>query len=257
MPEFETVAVTVDGVTIRGERAGHGPPVLLLHGIPETRRMWRHVSPVLARTHTVVATDLRGYGESDTAVGASPDHSMRTLAAEQVAVMRELGYERFAVVGHDRGARCAYRMALDFPEVVTALAVMDVVPTAEAFARADREFALGYWVWSLLAAPAPVPETLIGGAPGTLVDHMLDEWSDAPEVFDEQISRALHRDLPRPGPRPCRLRAVPRRRQPRRGARRGRPRQEPDPLPRPGPLERHRCRGRLVRTPHGLAGVGP
>lgn len=186
MPEFETIAVTVDGVTIRGERAGHGPPVLLLHGIPETRRMWRHVSPVLARTHTFVATDLRGYGESDTAAGTSPDHSMRSLAAEQVAVMRELGYERFAVVGHDRGARCAYRMALDFPEVVTALTVMDVVPTAEAFARADREFALGFWVWSMLAAPAPVPETLIGGAPGTLVDHMLDEWSDAPEVFDEQ-----------------------------------------------------------------------
>jgi haloacetate dehalogenase len=160
--------------------------VLLLHGIPETRRMWRHVAPGLARTSTVVSTDLRGYGESDAAARVA-DHSMRSLAREQVTVMRELGYERFAVVGHDRGARCAYRMALDFPDVVTALGVMDIVPTAEAFARADREFALGYWVWSMLAAPAPVPETLIGGAPAALVDHMLDAWSDEPQVFDDGL----------------------------------------------------------------------
>jgi len=175
------VDVTIDGVTIRGEQRGDGPPVLLLHGIPETRRMWRHVAPALAEHHTVVATDLRGYGESD--APADTDHSMRALAREQVEVMRALGHERFAVVGHDRGARCAYRMALDHPEAVTHLGVVDIVPTAEAFARADRAFALGYWVWSMLAAPAPLPEQLVAGAPRALVDHMLDTWSDDPTVF--------------------------------------------------------------------------
>ena len=175
------VDVTIDGVTIRGEQRGDGPPVLLLHGIPETRRMWRHVAPALAEHHTVVATDLRGYGESD--APADTDHSMRALAREQVEVMRALGHERFAVVGHDRGARCAYRMALDHPEAVTHLGVVDMVPTAEAFARADRAFALGYWVWSMLAAPAPLPEQLVAGAPRALVDHMLDTWSDDPTEF--------------------------------------------------------------------------
>ncbi|MDL5157448.1 alpha/beta fold hydrolase [Actinomycetospora termitidis] len=175
--------LTVDDVRIHGERTGTGPPVLLLHGIPETHRMWDRVAEHLARTHTVVATDLRGYGGSS-APPTPREHSMRALAAEQVAVMRRLGYDRFAVVGHDRGARCAYRMALDHPDVVTRLGVLDVVPTAEAYARADREFALGYWVWSLLAAPAPVAEQLVLGAPRALVDHMLDSWSDVP-VFDE------------------------------------------------------------------------
>ncbi|GAA4777453.1 alpha/beta hydrolase [Actinomycetospora chlora] len=180
-PGFDVVDVTVGGTTIHGRVGGSGPPLLLLHGIPETHLMWRHVAPALAADHTVVATDLRGYGGSG--VGAGTDHSMRSLAAEQLAVMRALGHERFAVAGHDRGARCAYRLALDHPEHVTALAVLDVVPTAEAFARADREFALGYWVWSMLAAPAPVPERLVLGAPDVLVDHMLDAWSDDPAVF--------------------------------------------------------------------------
>lgn len=180
-PGFDVVDVTVGGTTVHGRVGGSGPPLLLLHGIPETHLMWRHVAPALAGRHTVVVTDLRAYGGSG--VGASDDHSMRALAAEQLAVMRALGHDRFAVAGHDRGARCAYRMALDHPDHVTRLAVLDVVPTAEAFARAGREFALGYWVWSFLAAPAPVPEQLVLGAPGTLVDHMLDSWSDDPAAF--------------------------------------------------------------------------
>ncbi|GAA4864615.1 alpha/beta fold hydrolase [Actinomycetospora straminea] len=180
-PGFDVVDVTVGGTTVHGRVGGSGPPVLLLHGIPETHLLWRHVAPALAVDHTVVVTDLRGYGASG--VGTSGDHSMRALAAEQLAVVRALGHERFAVAGHDRGARCAYRMALDHPDHVRRLAVLDVVPTAEAFARADREFALGYWVWSLLAAPTPVPEQLVLGAPATFVDHLLDSWSDDPSVF--------------------------------------------------------------------------
>ncbi|GLZ48583.1 fluoroacetate dehalogenase [Actinomycetospora sp. NBRC 106375] len=180
-PGFDVVDVTVGGTTIHGRVGGTGPPLLLLHGIPETHLMWRDVAPALAADHTVVVTDLRGYGGSG--VGTGDDHSMRSLAAEQLAVMRALGHERFAVAGHDRGARCAYRLALDHPDHVTALAVLDVVPTAEAFARADREFALGYWVWSMLAAPEPVAERLVLGAPDVLVDHMLDSWSDDPAAF--------------------------------------------------------------------------
>jgi haloacetate dehalogenase len=112
---------------------------------------------------------------------------MREIASEQVEVMRSLGHDRFSVVGHDRGARCAYRMALDHPDTVTRLAVLDIVPTGDAFGRADMEFSLGYWVWSFLAAPAPVPEALIAGEPDVFVDHMLQAWSDDPDVFPPEV----------------------------------------------------------------------
>ncbi|CAM02126.1 haloacetate dehalogenase [Saccharopolyspora erythraea NRRL 2338] len=171
---------TSSGGSVHGRRGGRGPPVLLLHGIPETHLMWHRVAPALAERFTVVATDLRGYGDSGTPADA-PDHaphSMRAIAAEQAEVMAALGHDEFAVAGHDRGGRCGYRMALDSPDVVTALAVLDIVPTGEAFDRAGMDFALGYWVWSFLAAPAPVPERLIAADPAVLVEHMLDSWSD-------------------------------------------------------------------------------
>jgi haloacetate dehalogenase len=161
----------------------------LLHGIPETHLMWHHVAPGLAERFTVVATDLRGFGDSRTPP-AEPDHrphSMRAIAAEQVEVMASLGFDRFAVAGHDRGARCAYRMALDHADTVTRLAVLDVIPTGETYRRADKNFSLSYWIWSFLAAPAPVPERLIGTDPAVLVNHMLDTWADDPSVFPEAI----------------------------------------------------------------------
>jgi haloacetate dehalogenase len=190
--DFEEFVVRPDGVDIHGRRGGEGPPLLLLHGIPQTHLMWHRLAPKLAERFTVVATDLRGYGGS----GAPPsnaDHSaysMRTLAADQVAAMRLLGHERFAVVGHDRGARCAYRMALDHPDVVQRLAVLDIVPTGHAYEHADKEFALGYWVWSFLAAPDPVPERLIASAPDVLVNYMLDDWSSTPDAFTADCRRA-------------------------------------------------------------------
>ncbi|MFC9972067.1 alpha/beta fold hydrolase [Spirillospora sp. NPDC127200] len=186
---FEEFDIATAGTTIHGRRGGHGPPVLLLHGIPETHLMWHRVAPRLAEHHTVVATDLRGYGDSGTPPSA-PDHapySMRALAADQVEVMRELGHDRFAVVGHDRGARCAYRMALDRPGAVERLAVLDIVPTAEAFRRADKDFSLGYWVWSFLAAPEPVPERMVAAAPDVFVEHMLDAWSAVPGAFPAEV----------------------------------------------------------------------
>jgi haloacetate dehalogenase len=186
---FEAFDVATTGTTIHGRRGGEGPPVLLLHGIPETHLMWHRVAPRLAERFTVVATDLRGFGDSGTPP-STPDHapySMRELARDQVEVMSTLGYDRFGVAGHDRGARCAYRMALDQPRVVTRLAVLDVVPTGEAFRRAGMDFSLGFWVWTFLAAPEPVPEQLITKAPAVLVNHMLDAWSEDPGAFPAEV----------------------------------------------------------------------
>ncbi|TDD65011.1 alpha/beta hydrolase [Jiangella aurantiaca] len=191
---FEEFTVTTGHGTVFGRRGGSGAPVLLLHGIPQTHVMWRLVAPELAREFSVVVTDLRGYGSSD-APGGDPEHAeyaMRELARDQVEVMDQLGYRTFCVAGHDRGARCAYRAALDHPERIDALAVLDIIPIADAFARANRDFAIGYWVWSFLAAPAPLPERLIAGDPDAFVDHLLDDWADRPEVFTEDV-RAAYR----------------------------------------------------------------
>jgi pimeloyl-ACP methyl ester carboxylesterase len=151
--------------------------------------MWHPVAPALSVHHTVVATDLRGYGDSGkpTSTDDHSPYSMRALAVDQVEVMRNLGFERFGVAGHDRGARCAYRMALDHPEVVTRLAVLDILPTGDVFRDADAEFALGFWVWSFLAAPAPIPETLVRQSPAMFVDHLLASWSDRPDAFPAEV----------------------------------------------------------------------
>ena len=186
---FQEFDLATARTTIHGRQAGEGPPVLLLHGIPETHVMWHRVAPRLAERFAVVATDLRGFGDSGTPPSA-PDHapySMREIALDQIEVMKALGHERFAVVGHDRGARCAYRMALDQPSVVTRLAVLDIVPTADVFRLAGLDFVSSFWVWSFLAAPEPVPEELIGRAPDVIVDHMLDAWSEASGAFPAEV----------------------------------------------------------------------
>ena len=146
---------------------GTGPALLVLHGYPETHLMWHTAAPMLAQSFTVVAADLPGYGDSFRPP-VSDDHAAyakRALAADLVAAMAALGHETFAVAGHDRGGRVAYRMGLDSPAVVTRMAVLDIVPTAEVWARADALFAMGYWHWSFLAQPAPLPERLILGDP--------------------------------------------------------------------------------------------
>lgn len=186
---FTLTTIDTGEAAIRVRYGGSGPPLLLLHGIPETHVMWRKIAPRLSRDFTVVATDLRGYGDSSTPA-TTPDHApyaMRALARDQVAVMEQLGFSRFSVAGHDRGARCAYRLALDYPERVQKLAVLDIVPTGEAFRRADMDFSLGFWVWSFLAAPYPIPEQLIGGQPQLFLDHMLDSWSSTPDAFPAEV----------------------------------------------------------------------
>ncbi len=197
---FTEFDVAVSATTIHGRRGGSGPPLLLLHGFPETHLMWHRVAPALAREHTVVLADLRGNGGSG-APPSSPDHapySMQALANDQVELMQAFGFERFGVAGHDRGARCAYRMALDHPAVVDRLALLDVVPTGDAFDSAGMDFALGFWVWSFLAAPYPVPERLIEGAPAVLVDYALDHWGEDPAAFPPDVRAAYAEHLSRP-----------------------------------------------------------
>lgn len=166
-PGFELTQIQAGDVTVRARFGGSGPPLLLLHGNPQTHVMWHLLAPELARHFTVVAADLTGYGQSSKPPSTA-DHapySKRSMACDQIAVMRQLGHDRFFVAGHDRGGRVAYRMALDHPDAVRKLAVLDIVPTGEAFARGGREFGLGYYHWFFLAQPAPLPERLIGADP--------------------------------------------------------------------------------------------
>src|SRR5215213_7205792 len=167
---FETFThrrIETSEAVVNLRHAGNGPPVLLLHGHPQTHIMWHKVAPKLAESYTIVCADLRGYGDSSKPA-TTEDHepySKRAMARDQVEMMQALGFERFAVVGHDRGGRCAYRMALDHPDRIEKLAVLDIIPTLEAFRRADKAFGLGYWHWYFLAQPAPFPERLIAAKP--------------------------------------------------------------------------------------------
>ncbi len=185
---FERVRVETEGATIEGVRGGEGPPVLLLHGYPQTHAMWHPVAPLLAGAFTVVATDLRGYGDSSKPEGGE-DHagySKRAMALDQVQVMRELGFDSFAVVGHDRGGRVAHRMALDHPERVTKLAVLDIVPTYHVFATADKNLATAYYHWFFLIQPYDLPEHLIGADPDYYLGKKLGGWGPGIKVFDPE-----------------------------------------------------------------------
>lgn len=169
---FEAHELPTSRGTLHAKVGGSGPPVLLLHGYPQSHLMWHAVAPLLAERHTVVAADLTGYGASFRPAPTDDHaaHGKRAMAVDQVEAMAALGHDRFAVVGHDRGGRVAYRMALDHPERVERLAVLDIVPTGEVWRRADRYFARGYWHWAFLALPAPLPERLIGGDPQAFFD---------------------------------------------------------------------------------------
>ena len=159
-------------------RAGSGPPVLLLHGFPQTHLMWRDVAPLLAREFTVVCADLRGYGKSGCPPSTADHHAYtkRAMAADMVSVMARLGFSRFSVAGHDRGGRVAYRLALDHPEQAMRVAVLDVLPTEVAWTHADARFALGYWPWAVLAQPSPLPEQVLTKNAEAVVDNALDTW---------------------------------------------------------------------------------
>ena len=190
-PGFALEHIDLGEVTVRVRHGGAGPPLLLLHGHPQTHVMWHAVAPALAERFTVVAPDLRGYGESSKPPTA-PDHepySKRAMARDQLALMCSLGFDRFAVCGHDRGARCAYRLALDSPEAVTRLAVLDIVPTGDAFRLADVRFGLAYWHWFFLAQPDGLPERMIGADPDSFYfsQHYQARGLFAPAALDDYL----------------------------------------------------------------------
>ena len=169
--------------------AGQGPGLLLVHGFPRTNLMWRHLAPQLADRYTVVCVDLRGYGHSGSPV-STDDHfpySKRAMASELVEVMEQLGFTRFSVVGHDRGGRVSYRMAIDHPEKVEKLAVFDVIPILEGWSRADAKFAQTYWPWILLSQKNPLPEKYLLGAPEAVFDNPFGMGSFATEIRDQYI----------------------------------------------------------------------
>ena len=185
----------IEGIFAR--TAGTGSPVLLLHGYPQTHAMWRHVAPALVDAgHRVVCADLRGYGRSHTPPAGEryEAYSKRAMAAELVAVMAELGHERFAVVGHDRGGRVSYRMALDHTGVVTKLAVLDIVPTIEQWDRLRGTATVGAFHWMFLARPHPFPERLIGSDPEYWLRTVCDGWAGGSFDVDEYV-RAFTPDV--------------------------------------------------------------
>jgi haloacetate dehalogenase len=190
---FTATQVDVGETTISTHRKGAGPPLLLLHGFPQTHLMWRHVAPALTADFTVVCADLRGYGSSGKPPSA-PDHgpyAKRVMAGDMIRIMEAQGFPRFSIAGHDRGGRVAYRIALDHQERIERLALLDIIPTDEVFARADERALLAFWPWSLLAQPEPLPERLVAADPGgAVVDDALANWGSDPGTFSSEIRAA-------------------------------------------------------------------
>jgi haloacetate dehalogenase len=189
---FATSLVDVGDTTIFIRRKGSGRPLLLLHGFPQTHLMWHRVAPALAEDFAVVCADLRGYGASGKPP-STPDHapySKTIMALDMIRMMEAQGFARFCVAGHDRGARVAYRMALNHGDRIERLAVLDIIPTGEAFRRADFRFALAFWPWSLLAQPEPLPERLIMADPQAVIDDALTNWGSDRAGFPPEIRAA-------------------------------------------------------------------
>ncbi|GLK67694.1 alpha/beta fold hydrolase [Hansschlegelia plantiphila] len=189
-PGFESRLIKVGEVEIFARIGGEGPPLLLLHGYPQTHVCWHKIAPALSRSFTLILADLRGYGASSAPapVANGANYAKREMAEDMVGLMRALGQKRFAVAGHDRGGRVAYRMALDHPERVARLAVLDIVPTARMWSGMDSRMAMKAYHWLFLAQPAPLPETLIGRDPDFFIDWTLASWtaSNNLEPFDQR-----------------------------------------------------------------------
>jgi haloacetate dehalogenase len=191
---FKLTDIKVEGATIRARIGGAGPPLLLLHGYPQTHAMWHKIAPRLAKDFTVVATDLRGYGDS-AKPPSDPRHatySKRATAKDQVEVMAALGFRDFCVAGHDRGARVAHRMALDHAERVKKVAVLDIAPTRKVFETVNKQVATGYYHWFFLIQPFDLPERLIGSDPEYYLHRKIGHWSAdksgfAPEALAEYV----------------------------------------------------------------------
>ena len=197
---FCDASATVDGVRIQAVRGGRGPALLLLHGHPQTHAIWHKVAPTLAGHFTVIAADLRGYGDSDKPQGAADhsNYSKRRMALDQVELMRSHGFTSFAVIGHDRGGRVAARMAIDHPDVVTQLVTLDVAPTVAMYEQTSFEFARAYWHWFFLVRPAPFPETLIRADPDLYLKQTMGARSAGLRPFTSGAYAAYLRCLSDP-----------------------------------------------------------
>jgi haloacetate dehalogenase len=181
---FDRLRVRTTGAEINLVRGGDGPPVLLLHGWPQTLVQWHLVAPLLAERFTVVCADLRGHGDSSKPSGGGPaDYSKRAMALDQVEVMEALGFSRFALVGHDRGARVGFRLALDHPERAARLALLDIAPTLTLLASVDKDVATRIYHWFFLVQPDGLPERLIGADPGFFLRWHLRRWSGGDDSF--------------------------------------------------------------------------
>lgn len=194
-PGFIQDRVRTGGAEINIRRGGKGPPVLLLHGYPQTHACWHKVAPQLARRFSVVVADLRGYGDSSRPPSAA-DHApyaKRAMAQDMVEAMAKMGWERFAVAGHDRGARVAYRMALDHPQVVTKLAVLDIVPTYTTWTRMEMRRGMATYHWFFLAQPDGLPERLIGADPAYYLRETLRRWAGRPDAFTPEAMAEYER----------------------------------------------------------------
>ena len=183
---FEQGDVETSDAVIHYRKGGSGPPLLLLHGYPQTHVMWHRVAPELARDFTIIVSDLRGYGDSSKPKSDENHfvYSKRAMAADQVEVMASLGFDTFFVAGHDRGGRVAHRLALDHRDCVQKLAVLDIVPTHKLFSNVTREFATGYYHWFFLIQGDGLPEAMIGNDPDYYLRKKLGHWSADGAQFD-------------------------------------------------------------------------
>ena len=184
-PGFRSACFEGEGATIACVGGGSGPPLLLLHGYPQTHAMWHRIAPALARRYTVVCADLRGYGDSSkppTDASHAP-YAKRAMAADMVAAMRALGHPRFRLVGHDRGGRVAHRLAVDHPDAVEKVAVLDIAPTLAMYEKTDRAFATAYYHWFFLIQPFDLPERMIGADPVAYLRTKIGGWGSGGTAF--------------------------------------------------------------------------
>lgn len=201
LPDFELLDVSRDGVRLAAGRAGDGPPLLLLHGHPQTHAMWHCVAPGLLRHFTVVWMDLRGYGDS----GRPPDdathrvYSKREMALDALAAMNQLGHARFQLLAHDRGARVAHRLAVDHPQAVERLLLLDIAPTLAMYESTSRAFAMAYWHWFFLVQPPPLPEALIESDPVRFVRSVMGRRHAGLDAFEPAALAEYERCASIPG----------------------------------------------------------
>jgi len=193
-PGFQRIDVDVEGARIHAVTAGSGPPALLLHGFPQSHVCWHKVAPALSKHATLIIPDMPGYGDS---LGPAPDsrhveYGKRAIGRRMLELMAKLGHPQFAVVGHDRGGRVGYRMALDHPNALSKLVILDIVPTLEIAEATDYKRALSSWYWSFLAQPAPLPERLISAEPDFLLDTLMKGWH-ADTFIDPHAMAEYHR----------------------------------------------------------------